>query len=600
MLSLRQKIRALQGAALVGIVVLLSACATVPPPTKPTIQAGHYHYAKSHLDWMINKEMRQHKIMGISIALVANGEVVHEKSFGYADKSRARPVNTNTLFRAGSIAKIINALVAMDFVEQNKIRLEDPVVNHLPNFSYQSRWQHHPPITVADLLTHQSGLPSDLIKGMWMHDPPRFTESRHFITKSYLANPPNTVFSYSNLGHNVLGMLIEKVSGQPYEQFVNQYLLQLNMKNAALASSPTQPPTAQGYNRLKRATEFALRDVPAAGLSIDIHDMAQLLKVFTIDQRQPLARPLSAASRDKMFKDYSSSLPMNVGKRIGLGMFFFDGIFHHKVPVLGHNGASVNHRAALRYSPEFNNGVVLLSNSRNAGPTLNRVARKAMQLLHEGMLGKPAPTKVAYWPRKSKDDTTEASSMVGYYATKAGLAKIVREGTKLTAELAGRRFQLYQKRDGGLHYGRYKWLGIFPINLGGFGNLGFAVRTVEDRQFLVATSTVGNTTLFGEKITPRPISAAWKRRVGAYQVHDPLAVVDLPSGGIKIKDGFLLAYAKTDRGDKLEFALLPEDDHHAVVAGVGRGLGETVFVEKHDDKETLVFSNIVFQQKNTR
>lgn len=577
----------------------IAGCATtLPPPAKPAIVRDDFSYTKAQLEWLINKEMSVHKLTGLSITLVAGQQVIWQRGFGFADRQARLPVTANTRFRAGSLTKTLNALAIMRLVEQGALQLNDDVAQLLPELDLRLPSGDAARVTVSALLSHQGGLPSDLIKGMWTRSPPEdFSAALAYLDSVPLTHIPNTQFVYSNLGHDVLAKVIEKRSGEAYVVYMNKMLQELGLSSARISADPNQPVTAQGYLKQRRKDELWLRDIPAAGLSIDSDDLSRLLKVLLTLSESDNGL-ISTHSFGKLLEDVSSDKPLNLGQRIGLGFFYYEDVFHRRFPVVGHGGAAVNHRALYKIAPEQQLAVAVMSNSRNASPSLHRIVNQALLLLYEGKTGKPAPRAHAYWPSPQKADRISAQQLIGHYATLGGLAKIFRDANgTLKVSIAGKTLTLYQRHNDGYFYARYALWGLFPINIGALGNMGLAVRHIEGRDYLVSFNTLGAAQLLGERLEATEIHPAWLERVGAYRVLNPLDVIALPSGGIKVADGFLVAFAKTDRGEQMQVVLLPQDAERAIVAGSGRGLGETVFAEQTQEGEVLRYSNILFQKK---
>lgn len=582
------------------MISILLACAQIKTPAKapnkPSIEKNNYSYTREHLAWMIDREMRKHKISGVSVTLVAGQDIVWQQGFGYANRKTQEKVDQQTLFRTGSIAKLVNAIAVMQLVERGQLELDRSVNEYLPEFQPKTRSPLSKPITIRSLLTHQSGLPSDLIKGMWSSTPANFHSVLDYLNSTYVTRDIDTVFSYSNLGFDVIGAVIEKVSGKSYENYMNTLLKNLGMQSSAFSPTPHIPRTAVGYKKNKFEQELSIRDVPAAGLTSNGRDLAKLIMLFNNNGVLSKKNILQKKNIEHILDDYSSDKTLNFGKRVGLGLFYYDGIFYRGNSVVGHGGATVNHRALIKFSPKHKYGVILLSNSRNASASLHRIANKALVLMHEAKTGKPAPIQHSYWPQVSSQDHISDQDIIGHYATAAGLARIYRKGNKLYATIAGRKLRLHQRQAKGFYYLSYRFMGIFPINLGGLNNIGLAIRKVDNKEVLIGVNTLGLTVLLGEKILPTPIHTAWQQRIGKYRVVNPLEVINLPSGGLKIRDGFIIAYAKTEEGDKLEFVLQSQSNDQAVIAGIGRGLGETVFVVNPDGKEQLKYADLIFEK----
>ncbi len=573
------------------LLLLLTGCTQLPAPTKPPIEKDNFSYTRERLSELINTELQKENIAGISIALVAKNDVVWQTGFGYADKKATSRASEHTRYRAGSLAKVMLTLAVLALHDSGQLDIDAPITDYLPNFK-----QGHsdtPTITLRLLLSHQSGLPSDLIKGMWTHQPAHYHSTLTYLKNTTFPHAPNELHVYSNLGFNLVAAIIEARTQTPIVDYMNAFLARLEMHQSAFSASPTSPPTAQSYNRGRQTIELSLRDVPAAGLSTSAADLArfyQHLLSGDIDE-------ISNATLNEMFKDHSSHLPLNFGKRVGLGLFHYEGIFHPRFPIFGHNGATVNHRSVIKFSRDERYGVALLSNDRAAMPALHRIANTALRLMHEASTGQAAPHHSSYWPRVNTEDSVDTKTLSGHYASAFGLIKIYPRGKRMYANVGGKRLRLYQRESNGLYYLRYRLFGIFPIDLGYMGRLGFALRKINNDHYLIAKTTYGTLERVGVKLRPQKIPDAWQKRVGKYTVVNPLTVINLSSGGITIEDGFLIAYAQTDRGDNLRIALTPINDYEAKVTGIGRGLGEHVKVINASHNEQLIYSNILFKKK---
>ncbi len=584
--------------ASLSLLLFLVACATrQPAPPRPASMLHNYDYVIKHLEWMITDEMARNKITGLSIALVAQGDTLWQRGFGLANKANRERATPQTRFRAGSIAKPLNAIAVMRLAEQQKLDLEVPVGNYIAGFHPASPNSDGEAITLKLLLSHQGGMPSDLIKGMWTENPATFGATLDYLNTNFLVNAPANRFRYSNLGHNVIGAVIENQSRTDYQQYMQALLRQLGMNASSFSPTPHQPKTAEAYDRGRPQMELPLRDVPAAGLTTNASDLAQLIKLFTSQGHIGDQTVLSRMSISRLLDDYTSHNPLNFGRRHGLGLYYFDGLFHRSVDVLGHGGASVNHRALIKFAPRQKIGVALLSNSKNSGSALHKIGNQALVLLLEVESGKPAPKQQAFWPQKAPEEAVTKDALVGHYATPAGMAKISHQGSQLRAQIAGKTLRLYQRVPGGLYYAQYRLFGLFPLKLGYPDTLGLAVRRVDNEEWLVGTDTRGRTTLLGQKISPAPIPAAWRERIGRYRLANPLSVIKLVSGGIRIKDDFLLAYARTDQGDRMEVVLQPLNDHRAIAMGPGRGFGGTISATMVGGREMLRYSGLLFEKR---
>lgn len=156
---------------------------------------------------------------GLSIAVARNGKVIHSRGYGLAEVEHDVKANGNTMFRMGSITKQYTAAAIMRLVEQGNLGLDDPITKYVPTYNTHGR-----EITIRHLLTHTSGIKSYTeLKRVMVDEPEReFThqEMLDMVQNEPLAFEPGTSFAYSNTGYYLLGMVVEKVSGKSYCQYL--------------------------------------------------------------------------------------------------------------------------------------------------------------------------------------------------------------------------------------------------------------------------------------------------------------------------------------------------------------------------------------------
>ncbi len=185
----------------------------------------------ARVDEFINTEMRRQRIPGLSLAVIKNGQVILSKGYGFANIEHQVPVKAETVFQSGSVAKQFTATAVMLLVEEGKLSLDDNISKYFPDTP--ENWKN---ITVRHLLTHTSGM-TDY--------PPDFNLRRDYseeelltLIKSHpLAFQPGEQWSYSNLGYVTLGILIRKVTGKFYGDFLAERIFTpLGMTTARVIS----------------------------------------------------------------------------------------------------------------------------------------------------------------------------------------------------------------------------------------------------------------------------------------------------------------------------------------------------------------------------
>jgi N-acyl-D-amino-acid deacylase len=191
-------------------------------------------------DWM-TAFMAEHEVPGGQLAMVRNGKLVYARGFGWADREAKEPVQPESLFRIASVSKPITAVAILKLVDQGKLKLDDKVRDHLqdqqPHFEeagkFDERWNQ---VTIEQCLAHTGGWDREksydpmfqairMSKSMKI-DLPILPEH---IIRYQLGQPldfePGERYAYSNFGYCLLGRVIEKLTGRPYEKYVQDEVL---------------------------------------------------------------------------------------------------------------------------------------------------------------------------------------------------------------------------------------------------------------------------------------------------------------------------------------------------------------------------------------
>ena len=163
---------------------------------------------------------------GLAFGIVVDGQLVYSGSMGYTDLSQHQPVNSLSLFRIASMTKSFTALAILKLRDDGKLSLEDPVYQYIPEIKKMiALTADAPPITIRHLLSHSAGFPED---NPWGDRQLADTDDEliQLIEKGIsFSNVPGISYEYSNLGFAMLGMIITKVSGKPYQQYITENIL---------------------------------------------------------------------------------------------------------------------------------------------------------------------------------------------------------------------------------------------------------------------------------------------------------------------------------------------------------------------------------------
>ncbi|MFL5488345.1 MAG: serine hydrolase domain-containing protein [Gemmatimonadaceae bacterium] len=321
---------------------------------------------------------------GISLAVLQASDTLVMKGYGFADNDTRRRATSSTVYRIGSITKQFTSSAIMRLVEHGRLSLEDDVSKYLPEVPL-----HGQRVTVRELLNHTSGIHSYTSKKEWVaHWADDLTPRQivAFVDNDTLDFMPGTRFLYNNTGYVLLGMLIEKVTGESYARYLQHDLLTpLSLAQTSYCPSHVTDTTfAAGYatdsNGVKPPQYVSMTQPFAAGaLCSTVRDVVRWQRSLAG------GRVVNASS----YRLMTTSDTVASGKPTGYGFGLATGTLETK-PWIGHTGSIHGFTAATLYLPEDGVDVVVLSNA-DAGPNplaLN-IARTVLGL----PLAKPKPFK---------------------------------------------------------------------------------------------------------------------------------------------------------------------------------------------------------------
>ena len=202
-----------------GLLVLL-----VLPGSAAIAQSSRFDLEKTKtvLTGLIEQTLADHGIPSMSIALVRGDSIVWKAAFGYANMRTRTPATTETLYSTGSSGKSLTATAVMQLVEQGKIRLDDPINRYLGES--QVKDTSGKPVTFTHILSHWSGLRNGAeTKPIWGRTLPKSLEA--MTAALYSVRAPETRYEYNNFAYGTAGLLVQKISGVEYENYIVEHVL---------------------------------------------------------------------------------------------------------------------------------------------------------------------------------------------------------------------------------------------------------------------------------------------------------------------------------------------------------------------------------------
>src|SRR5918995_527654 len=253
--------------------------------TAPPQQLGPTDRAEleAFLDEELGREMEKHHIAGAAVSVVKDGELFFAKGYGSADLENKIPVDPEqTIFHVGSVGKLFTWTAVMQLAEQRKLDLDADINTYL-DFRIPDTYPQ--PITLKDLMTHTAGFES-LYYERFAKDPNELQPPREWLISHMPARvrPPGDVAAYSDYGASLAGYIVARVSGEPYDQYVQKHILNpLGMVHTT--AKPSMPPDVRAHTSLGYVYEDgAFKEFP------DTSGMAQPTLEYS-DMGQPALVP---------------------------------------------------------------------------------------------------------------------------------------------------------------------------------------------------------------------------------------------------------------------------------------------------------------------
>jgi CubicO group peptidase (beta-lactamase class C family) len=347
------------------------------------------------LETFIQEKLGETKLPGLSIALIQKGEVVWAKGFGFRDLERGLPATPETLYAIGSVTKSFTAIALLQLKEQGKLSLDDPVEAHIP-FELKPQGDT---VHISHLLTHSSGLPALAYAeasirsitgagGKWLPIA-SYEDMMTFMrdAEGWALARPGERWLYLNEGYVILGAIIEKLSGMPYEEYVREHILKpLGMERSTFSREDVEkdPDAATPYIITRDGEQVPSR-YPYGAISADgglissAMELAKYVRMFLNRGEYEGQRLLSRESLEEMEKGrvrvpwegpfgpvyyaYGLSVASNfLGRKL-----------------VGHGGSVLVATAYMGFVPEEGVGVALLANG--SGYPMAQFGQYALALL---------------------------------------------------------------------------------------------------------------------------------------------------------------------------------------------------------------------------
>jgi CubicO group peptidase (beta-lactamase class C family) len=342
----------------------------------------------------IESQIAYSRLPGLSIGIVHDQTLVWAAGFGQAGLDPARPATPDTLYRIASITKLFTSTAIMQLRDAGKLRLDDPIVEHLPWFRIGLSHAEAPVITVRHLLTHTAGLPREAGFPYWTDGCfPTAAQIRTRLIEQRTALPTETEWKYSNLGLTLAGEIVAAASGRAYPEYVVEQILEpLGMRRTWVTAPPSDhADLATGYGRrlpsgTRSIAPFTDCDgiTPAANMTTCVTDLARFAMLQFRDGRAGGDQILRGSTLREMQRVHWLEPDWEAGWGLGFRIMRTEGKTY-----VGHGGALRGYRTMIHLCPADRIGVIVLTNADDGNPPL--FVDKAVQWVAPAILKSVGP-----------------------------------------------------------------------------------------------------------------------------------------------------------------------------------------------------------------
>jgi len=344
------------------------------PITPPSTHAMTTEDVGAFLDGIMPQQLAREDIAGAVISIVKDGKVLFAKGYGYSDVEKKTPVSPDdTLFRPGSISKLFTWTAVMQLVEQGKLDLDRDVNNYL---DYKIPPTYPKPITLRNAMTHTAGF-EETVQELFVRDVKDIKPIGDYLKAHLPARiyPPGTTPAYSNYATTMAGYIVQRVSGQTYDDYIEQHILHpLGMKHSTFRQPLPEalvPLMSKGYGVASQpAKKFEVVEAaPAGSSSVSAMDMTRFMIAHLQDGQfegvQILQPETARLMHARQFENHPDMNAMALG-------FYEETRNGHRI--IGHGGDTENFHSDLHLIPDAQVGFFISYNSAGKGEVRAREA----------------------------------------------------------------------------------------------------------------------------------------------------------------------------------------------------------------------------------
>ena len=435
---------------LLSLILLSLSCSSLRP-SRPVVEKGDLPGAVTVLDTIIRNNLRQQRIPGAAVALVHEGRVIFSRCYGYGDTRGKVAITEDTYFMLGSLTKSFTALAVLKLIEQGKIDPNIDIKNYVPGFSIKSLYDGETLITVNHLLAHTSGLMIDYYVHLTGEKKYSNADFLSQLRKEYLCFKPGSACKYSNIGYRLLGMIIEQVTGERFESYLEKEVFKpLGLNHSSFDYTVDMAlHMSKGHIGNTETSRVDNEDKAASGLFSTLKDLTAFLKFLSSRASQLPGGINNDRIIDLIIKNIDPAIDTFYdSKNIYSSGWYLDSYqFNGIHTVLSSSGNINGFSTAMTYLPEERLGIIILTNSSLGWKANMDIIARGLRGLIDATRG-PGTRRTDGETQKNIESTAEYESLCGRYVGFGPIVDIFQKKNRLYAKFKGPAALLIPEGDG--------------------------------------------------------------------------------------------------------------------------------------------------------
>ncbi len=410
---------------------------TAPAFSQTGVRNNPYQNAIATARSEIWQDINSGKAGSATVAIMVDGNIAYAEGFGMADREKGTPVGINTIFNIGSISKVHVVTAIMLLVDDGKVSLDNPVTDYLPEFRMADL--RYRKITVRMLLNHSSGLPGTEMANTFgfQYDDRAKQETLNTLARSHLKHAPGENSPYCNDGFTLAEMIVERVSGMKYIDFLNKRIFkQLALKNTGPGVGEIKGKPIALYYEAATGKKHPLETVSilgAGGLSSTAVELCRFVDAFSAKGK--LLKESSVAEMKKAQPSAFSGKLRNPSFSYGLGwdMTSLPRYAAAGIQILGKSGGTGNYTSMVYTVPEKRISVAVIATGASSS-----AMKIAMDIMDAVLVGKKLIAKAeksVMTPPAAQKLPQKDVTLGGYYASDTKFGQLVFDADKKSATL---------------------------------------------------------------------------------------------------------------------------------------------------------------------